>query len=280
MTSLLIPSISGVEDFSNIIEDLSIRFSPRFVTYAPRHQINIETKHYTLKTASTMNELMSLFKLRYECFLEENNSQDEGYDLDEFDHLCDHLLIQDKEGNTVGTYRVLCSLYNDTFYSQNEFVMDSFLAAPGVKVELGRACIDRAHRNGHVIDLLWKGIGEYCTLTSASFLFGCSSIKTVDSQKASSLTQYFSQTDTMETSYSIIPTDKYSMEIYDCQIDEGEMKKEVPPLLRSYFNAGAKVQGEPALDREFHCIDFLTVLDITQITSSFKRRYFAQWSIE
>jgi putative hemolysin len=53
-----------------------------------------------------------------------------------------------------------------------------------------------------------------------------------------------------------------------------EAKGLIPPLLRSYFSAGSKVYGQPALDVEFKCIDFITILDMEQISSSYKRRYF------
>jgi len=35
-----------------------------------------------------------------------------------------------------------------------------------------------------------------------------------------------------------------------------------PKLLRAYLAIGARICGEPAIDREFRTIDFLTLLDL------------------
>jgi putative hemolysin len=48
----------------------------------------------------------------------------------------------------------------------------------------------------------------------------------------------------------------------------------LPPLLLSYINAGAKVIGKPAFDQDFNCLDFLTILKLQDLRSSFKKRYF------
>ena len=37
---------------------------------------------------------------------------------------------------------------------------------------------------------------------------------------------------------------------------------QAPKLLRAYLTIGAKICGPPAIDREFHTIDFLTLLDL------------------
>ena len=57
-------------------------------------------------------------------------------------------------------------------------------------------------------------------------------------------------------------------------LEASEVKTLIPPLLRSYFSAGSKVYGHPALDKEFKCVDFLTILNCDELTSGYKRRYF------
>ncbi len=47
----------------------------------------------------------------------------------------------------------------------------------------------------------------------------------------------------------------------------------IPALFGSYLRAGAKVALEPALDRDFQCLDYLTVLRLNQLTESFEKRY-------
>ena len=47
----------------------------------------------------------------------------------------------------------------------------------------------------------------------------------------------------------------------------------LPPLLCGYLRAGAKVYGKPALDRDFRCADFFTVLKMDELSRVFQRKY-------
>lgn len=247
----------------------------KFFAYAPHFQISFETPRYTLHTATRRSELLQAFQLRQALFL--GNDGDGTIDTDEFDYLCDHLVIQEREsGDVVGTYRLLSSEWSHKFYSQGEFRLEGFLASPGVKLELGRACIHPDHRNGVVIDLLWKGIGRYAQLTKASCLFGCSSVKTISKYVASGLYAHMRSQNLVGDTHGIRPTAPHCMGIVDGDsgMDAEEVKQHLPPLLRSYFSAGARVHGPPAVDEPFDCIDFLTVLELDKVSPSFARRYF------
>ena len=220
-----------------------IRFSPRFIAYVPTYEINIETKSYSLETAATMNDLLEVFELRHQIFLEDvgaAKAEDDGFDVDEYDSICDHIIIRSKEdGKIVGTYRVISSLYSDQFYSQSEFNLDEFLNTPGHKLELGRACIHHGHRNGAVIDLLWRGIAEYIKLTGSQYLFGCSSIKIMDPSEAKSILSYFENDGNATDDFSIRPIGKFNMDmdaVSESSLEDLEVKGLIPPLLRSYFS--------------------------------------------
>lgn len=258
-----------------------IRFSPRFIAYTPTFEIDIETSQYRLETAATMTDLLEVFELRHQIFLEDTGAATEdsdGYDVDDYDSICDHIIIRSKEDNRiVGTYRVISSLYSDTFYSQTEFDLDEFLSSGGHKLELGRACIHHGHRNGAVIDLLWRGIAEYIKLTGSRYLFGCSSLKITNPADAKAVFDYLGSKDQLEDRFGIRPIGEFNMNFENVSassMDEQDVKALIPPLLRSYFTAGSKVFGEPALDRAFKCVDFLTILDMENLTSGYRRRYF------
>lgn len=260
------------------IDSLKIRLSPRFFTYYPNHIINIKTKNYELKSATNLNELLSVFKLRYKNFLEEDSEKMNSFDVDTYDHLCDHLIIKCRATDeVVGTYRILCSRYSRSFYSENEFVLSDFLKESGTKLELGRVCIDKDHRNGSVIDLLWKGIGKYANLTKARFLFGCSSVNTTDVSKANNLYNSFNREGHLASDFDIYTTKKYTMNYSEINLgNTASSDFMTPSLLKSYFSAGAKVYGRPAVDYEFNCIDFMTILDLNNLSRLFKRRYFKE----
>ena len=276
MSNECVNELENGKSFSEIVEAMAIRFLPRFVTYSPNVSLLIDTEKYQLKTASHVEELINVFRLRYQNFLEAVKGDEATYDLDEFDHLCDHLVIIDKSTQEIiGTYRILCSDFTSKFYSATEFKIDEFLKIPGKKIELGRACIDPHYRNGQVIDLLWKGIAEYHYATGAKYMFGCSSVKTQSPQVALGIYNYLEARGNALREYNIEPLPKFKMDFSGCTQESAiEVKNFIPGLLRSYLTAGAKIIGEGAIDRDFECVDFFTLINIEEISPLFKKRYF------
>lgn len=265
--------LTGLDGISSLLEEWEVRLSPRFMRYRPRHQVCIKTSRYTLKTANRLDELIKTFHLRNAVFKGDSSK----LDLDHLDHICDHLLIIDNEDSSVvGTYRLI---FGSEFYSDGEFNLSGFKKLPGTKLELGRACITENHRNGSVIDLLWKGIGRYQELTGARFLFGCSSIFTVNPREMAALMKQMSEKNRHEDNMNIRPVPAFTHPKLGQAAGE-PMAAKLPPLLASYFMAGAKVHGVPAFDKDFDCFDWFTILDLNDVSSSYKRRYFPHLSVE
>lgn len=256
-----------------------IILSPRFLTYRPHQELLIETPNYLLKTAKSTKELVEVFDLRYRCFLEDHadpsTANSDGLDVDEFDHICDHIIIECRKTNKIiGTYRLISSDISNRFYSQGEFNLDHFLSMPGKKLELGRACIDVEHRNGNVIDLLWKGIAKYIIKTDSQYLFGCSSVHITNKKKAWKIYDYMQDKEWVANDLGIHPIGKFQFDRVESNFDINEMKSYIPSLLRSYVSAGARICAVPAYDKDFHCMDYLTVLDMNNITRLYQKRYF------
>ncbi len=246
---------------------------PQLFAYYPKLELEIKTPMYTLKTASQLQELGRAFKLRHEVFVG-SSPFDSHYDIDAFDFHSDHLIIVDNEsGDICGTYRVLTDSSFHSFYSTSEFYLDRLLELPGKKMELGRACISMPHRNGMVLNLLWRGIGEYAKAINAKYLMGCSSIHTTDLDEAFSYYHHLKDCGYLCEEYGVNPHSSFAMDFSSCS---KRSAVNIPPLLKSYLQAGAKVYGTPALDKDFHCVDFFTVLDLNKLAPSYKRRYFSE----
>ncbi|MDO9181805.1 MAG: GNAT family N-acyltransferase [Bacteriovorax sp.] len=273
-------NISGKSNNQKLHDEWLLYISPRFITYSPNKIIEIKTQNYTLSTATHMSELVSLFRMRHHIFFNETGITDDmNLDLDEYDSICDHLVIRSNQtGEICGTYRMVSSLVTSKFYSQGEFNLDDFLETEGVKLELGRACIDPSHRNGAVIDLLWKGIGEYARQTNAKYLFGCSSIMTISKPMAKAIVKILVKTKNTSDKFNVSPIGKYKIDFSKIKghdvFDEKFVISQIPSLLRSYMNAGAKIYGFPALDNEFQCFDFFTILNLEEVSSAYQKRYF------
>jgi putative hemolysin len=235
----------------------------------------IETPRYLLKTVDQVSELNEVLKLRAQIFSSEYGVEiaDGALDVDRYDFNCDHLVIIDRATHQViGTYRLLCSRFTHEFYSQTEFKMDEFLASSKVKLELGRACIEPSHRKGSVLSLLWRGIIQYSLKTDATYLFGCSSVKTKNFAETRALHLNLISQDRSSDRWSIKPLPTFAIPDFHA-IEPAEQTIAVPSLFQSYLNAGAKVYGDPAFDPAFHCMDFLTILNIEEIAGNYERRY-------
>ncbi len=247
--------------------------------------ISINSGTYVLKTAGSHQELIDSLKLRHEVFYKEfQGLEHDGIDVDKFDSLFDHLIIVHKESNKViGTYRLNCSTFSSMSYTQTEFNLVNVFKLKGPHLELGRACIHKDHRRGTVLSLLWRGITEYMNLSGANILFGCSSVKINSVAQSALIYQYLAAQGAISENLYSSPTKEFLMNDFDIwqayfkkgltaeQVKEAE--EIIPPLLKSYIKFGAKIASEPAFDRDFDCIDLLTVLKKEDMTNSLAKRF-------
>lgn len=231
---------------------------------------------YRLSLAETDARIREAQALRFRVFnLELNEGLESSFatlrDEDPFDAVCDHLIVEDvATGEVVGTYRLQTGTMarkNLGFYSEQEFDFGMFAPVEAEMVELGRACVDRAHRNLTVLAMLWKGIAAYASERGARYLVGCSSIRSVDPRVGAAAYLELGPKHLVEARFRTHPTPAYA-----CRLDElsAEVVR-IPPLMRAYLTMGAYICGAPALDREFKTIDFLTWVDLLKLPESARR---------
>lgn len=249
-------------------------------------QIHHDRGPFILKTITDADELIEALKLRYEVFHHEmiGKSKKTGIDVDEFDFVCDHLAIIDKRSNKiVGTYRLNCSAFSSQFYSASEFELNGITKQDGIKTELGRACIHKDFRRGIVISLLWRGIAEYMIKTNSEWLFGCASIKTESPRQAALLYRHFQQADLIPSQLHCTPKPEFQMQEFDLWLnyfdreftaeEKSEAESLVPSLASAYLKMEAMLAGEPAYDKDFKCIDFLTILKREHLNKALWKKY-------
>ncbi len=253
--------------------------------FKPNITFEFERGDYLVKTAQNGDELEACLRLRFEVFHREfmEVEQEHGIDIDKLDFICDHLMIIDRrsESKVIGTYRLNCTKFTSEYYSAGEFNLGTLLDGEGVKLELGRACIEKDFRNGVVITLLWRAIAQYLISTESTILFGCASVKTMDLIETASVYKYLEKRGHIDLSKGVHPTKKFlfpelSEAIRNLVLTEDQEKKieeEIPALFKSYLRMNAKVLGEPARDEDFSCVDFLTVLKVSDLNPLFMKKY-------
>ncbi len=227
---------------------------------------------YAARLARDGAELRAAQTLRFLVFnVELNEGLDASYatcrDADPFDEVCDHLVVEERAtGEIVGTYRLqtgAMAAANRGFYSAGEFDFAPLAPMGAQLVELGRACVHSQHRNIAVLALLWRGIAGYARERGGRYLVGCSSLPTVDPAVGAAA---YSQL--MRAQLAPEPWRTTPLPAYHCPLDKIAAEPvRLPRLLSGYFSLGAKICGPPALDREFHTIDFLTLMDLDTLPS-------------
>lgn len=244
--------------------------------YKPHFSMSIERERFIIKTAENEAELKCALMLRHDVFYKElmGKTKLSGLDKDKFDYKCDHLIIiEKKSGMVIGTYRMISSLFSKNFYSATEFNIKPLLKLPGEKLEIGRACVHKDYRTGSTIALLWRGISEYMKLTNTQYLFGCSSIMTTDKKEIAGISKYFMDDPrNLILTVAINPRLKYRVK-YLKDIADADVSSLIPPLVKSYMKMGAVVCCNPAMDRKFRCVDYLTLFSTVASSEKTKKRY-------
>jgi putative hemolysin len=233
---------------------------------------------YAIRLARSPEEIQAAQALRFQVFNLELNeglahSYATGLDADPFDAVCDHLIVEHiGSQQIVGTYRLQTGLNAGEklgYYSEQEFSFVPFEPLRGQIVELGRACVDRQHRNLSVLGLLWKGIADYALKRGGRYLIGCSSITSQDPAAGASTYTELCRNHLVETPWRTKP-----LPAFECPLDHlAEEHAPIPKLLRAYLAVGAKICGPPAIDRQFKTIDFLTFVDFETLTPQARERF-------
>lgn len=238
--------------------------------------LNLVHGPYELRLAQTEAERISAYRLRFEVFnleLKEglDTAYETGQDVDQFDAICDHLIVEDRRGGTiVGTYRLQTGSTAGTnagYYSEREFDFSPYEPLRDSTVELGRACIHRDHRSTDVLLLLWRGIVQYAVQHAARYLIGCCSLTSQDPAEGTLVFAALSGS-LAEMRLRTTPQAEFAMPL----MRGADREPKLPKLLRTYLAVGAKICGPPAIDREFKTIDFLTLMDLEQLHPRLRSR--------
>jgi putative hemolysin len=233
---------------------------------------------YVARLARSANEVQRAQRLRFEVFNLELNeglaeSHFNGLDIDSFDAVCEHLIVEHiATGEVVGTYRLQTgssAAANIGYYSEREFDFEPYESLRTQMIELGRACVHADHRNFNLLHLLWRGIANYAREHNARFLVGCSSLTSQNPGEGMAMYRQLSTRFLVRPELRTMP-----LPTFTCHPDLEVSAVKPPKLMRAYLGIGAKICGPPALDREFGTIDFLTLLDLHALPPVVRAHFF------
>jgi len=242
-----------------------------------------------VRLAQSEADVAAAQAVRFEVFVRElgacnSRSFTEDRDADDFDEICDHLLVVDtaaegEGGAIVGTYRLLPQeRATRGFYSDSEFELSELVARhPGRRfLELGRSCVLPAYRSKRTIELLWQGIWAYCRRNRIDVMVGCASFHGVEPADHAQALSFLAHNFQTEHEWHVrARSDRYT-EMKLMQQEEIEPKAALaamPPLVKGYLRLGAKFGEGCVIDAEFETTDVLVVLPVENIPSRYIEYY-------
>lgn len=242
-----------------------------------------------VRLAESEAEVRAAQALRYRIFYEEKRATPspamvrEKRDFDPLDDAADHLLVIDTTQRetaaaVVGTYRLIRSdvVGKGGFYSCAEFDLSRLESWPGEVLELGRSCVDPAHRSGRAINLLWRGIAAYLTAYGTDLLFGCGSLPGTDPGKLKLPLAYMHHHHLAPRHIraSALPERYVDMNMLDRDaIDRDAALAEIPPLIKGYLRLGGFVGDGAVVDDDFNCTDVCIIVQASLLTTKYARHY-------
>jgi putative hemolysin len=211
-----------------------------------------------------------------------------GRDIDDYDAVCDHLLVIDHSAGeagaprVVGTYRLLrqdVALAHRGFYSAGEYDLSPLIAQSafgGQLLELGRSCVAPAWRNNATISLLWRGIASYLQAHNIGHMFGCASLHGADPRLHTAELAYLwhhhlappelraRAHDDNHVPMSLLPA---------AALDTRAASRALPPLIKGYLRVGAMIGDGGFVDHQFNTVDVFVVMPVDRITSRYAERF-------
>ncbi len=241
---------------------------------------------FLIKLAQNKKDIELAQRLRYEVFNLElkkglSSSHKKGLDEDEYDQICDHVLIIDtKQSKTVGTYRLLLRSRlgrQGRFYSEQEFDLENIKKLDGEILELGRSCVHKDYRSNSILYLLWQRIMAYVEDHRVNFIIGCPSLYTMDVKEISDIYSLMKKKHFASDKFRVYPKENLRLQGLSGGVESDDQTNKImlrlPSLIRSYIKIGALVCGEPALDTEFSTTDFFMLLEVSRLTDNYLRRF-------
>ncbi len=245
------------------------------------------------RLARNGREIEAAQRIRYRVFVEEMQAQlspaamRDGRDSDDFDAICDHLLVIDNaiegeaEERIVGTYRLLRQEVAEAhggFYSASEYDIAPLLARHPDKrfMELGRSCVLPPYRNKRTVELLWQGNWAYALKHGMGAMFGCASFHGTDPQAHALGLSFLHAHAGVKDEWAV----RARPELYCAMnlvapeaIDARRALALLPPLIKGYLRLGAMVGDGAVIDHAFNTVDVLIVLPIAAISDRYVNYY-------
>lgn len=243
-----------------------------------------------VRLAVSEEEILAAQALRYRVFYQEMGAKPSAdmaarqSDFDDFDGICDHLLVLDHNRGAggaavVGTYRLIRRAIGEKFgrfYTAGEYDISKLLDKGGQFMELGRSCVDVDYRTGSTMQLMWAGIANYVWDHGIDLMFGCASLPGTDPDALAAQLSYLYH-------FHLAPSELCPRALPDLFVDMNRMDRDsinqrrslamLPPLVKGYLRLGGFVGDGAVIDHQFNTTDVCVMVKTDLVTAKYAKHY-------
>lgn len=227
--------------------------------------------YYTARFAQSDEDLARAQRLRQLSF--RGARCGEARDVDAFDAICHHVLVEEaSSGALMCCYRLL-PLADGTeigrSYSAQFYDLSALAGFGGPMIELGRFCIKPDVQDPDILRIAWAAMTRIVDEAGVELLFGCSSFpgtETGTHQDAFGLLRD-SHLAPQHWRPRVKAPDvfRFAERLAACKPDARRAMQAMPPLLRTYLLMGGWVSDHAVVDRDLGTLHVFTGVEIRAI---------------
>lgn len=223
---------------------------------------------YVARLAESADEVAAAQELRHRAFLEARGmAKGQGRDIDAFDALSGHMLVEDGAG-LVACYRLRLFAGMDLLqsYSAVHYDLTPLTEFPSPLLELGRFCLAPDRHDPDILRLAWGAMTAVVDAAGVGMLFGCSSFAGADpARHAASLVALKGRFGPDRWRPLPKAAERVDLAGLAGPLNSAQAMAGTPALLRSYLGMGGWVSDHAVVDNELDTLHVFTGVEIAEI---------------
>jgi len=229
---------------------------------------------YAARFADTPAEVEAAQRLRHRAFIAGTGaaSRPGGLDVDRYDAICRHVLVEEiATGELVACFRLLPLKGGGEIgqsYAAQYYELSALAAFEGPMVEMGRFCLHPDRHDPDILRVAWGAMTSYVDEAGVKMLFGCSSFKGTEAAA------YMDAFAILKARHlgprrwlpRVKAPDVFRFARFlRRKPDARRGLALMPPLLRTYLAMGGWVSDHAVVDRDLNTLHVFTGLEIGAI---------------
>lgn len=230
----------------------------------------LEKGRYRARFARDLEDLQAAQALRYRCF--QMGADPDGRDVDDFDALCRHVLVEEAAtGRLVCCFRLMPLSGGPEIlrsYSAQYYELSALEQFQGPIAEIGRFCLAPDVRDADVLRVAWGAMAAYVDAEGVELLFGCSSFAGIEAEGYKDAFDMLAARHLAPKRW--LPRAKAPKILRFAKglggpVDVKSAMLRMPPLLKTYLMMGGWVSDHAVVDTQMNTLHVFTGVEIAAI---------------